>query len=163
MPFIATVLLLTAAIFSCTEAQEAYSKLTESYKKGVDLALQQINNHPNMRHHFLFFKSLQQSNLDASFGVTFHHHNFYLKATRCAKGTANPDPTKCLFRNDRPLIDCVACYNIYNGVVEPKPTPYIHCVHKPSLNADVQRKRRDHCDKMNHLTGGAVLLAQKGL
>ncbi|PWS22526.1 hypothetical protein DKP78_17925, partial [Enterococcus faecium] len=61
MAFIVTVLLLTAGIFSCTDAQEAYSKLTEPHKKGVDLALQQLNSHPKMKHHFLFFKSLQNS------------------------------------------------------------------------------------------------------
>ena len=31
--------------------------------------------------------------------MAYIYHNFYLKATRCAKGTA--DTSSCVFRNDR--------------------------------------------------------------
>ena len=67
MAFLLTVLLLAAGVLSCTEAQEAYSKLSEPYKKGVDLALQQLNNHSAIQHHFLFFKSLYKSDVYVSF------------------------------------------------------------------------------------------------
>ena len=67
MAFLLTVLLLAAGVLSCTEAQEAYSKLSEPYRKGVDLALQQLNNHPTMKSHFLFFRSLDKSDVSVSF------------------------------------------------------------------------------------------------
>ncbi|KAG5268468.1 hypothetical protein AALO_G00212920 [Alosa alosa] len=161
MAYILTVLLLAAGVLGCTEAQQAYSKLPDLYRNGVDLALQQLNSHSAIKNHFLFFKSLDKSDIDIRFGVRFFYHNFYLKVTSCAKGTANADPTKCPFRNNRPLIDCVACYNTYFGKIEPEPKPYIHCVHKPFFNQEVQTKRRIHCDGMNHMSGGGTLLAQK--
>ena len=68
MAFLPTVLLLAAGVLSCTEAQEAYSKLSEPYRKGVDLALEQLNNRPTtMKHHFLFFRSLDKSDVKVSF------------------------------------------------------------------------------------------------
>ena len=67
MAFLPTVLLLAAGVLSYTEAQEAYSKLSEPYRKGVDLALQQLHNRPTMKHHFLFFKSLYKSDVYVSF------------------------------------------------------------------------------------------------
>lgn len=66
MAFTVTVLLLAVGVFSCTDAQEAYSKLSEPYGKGVDLALKQLNNHSAIQHHFLFFKSLLQSDINVS-------------------------------------------------------------------------------------------------
>ena len=70
MAFLPTVLLLAAGVLSCTEAQEAYSKLSDPYRKGVDLALQQLNNHSAIQHHFLFFKSTVMSDINVS--ETFH-------------------------------------------------------------------------------------------
>lgn len=35
----------------------------------------------------------------SGFGVTYFYHHFYLKATKCQKGTT--DSTACQFRNDR--------------------------------------------------------------
>lgn len=161
MAFVLSVLLLTAGVWSSAEAQEAYTKLTEPYRIGVDLALQQVSNIPAARQHFLFFKSVELSHLDVGFGKSFFYHHFYLKATTCAKGTENPNSSKCPFRNDRPLLDCVACYNIYNGNIEPSPKPYIHCIHKPILSKESHNKRRDQCFDMNHISGGGTLLAQK--
>lgn len=67
MAFVLSILLLVAGVWSGAEAQEAYDKLSEPYRKGVDLALQQVNNLPAVRQTFLFFKTIEQSDLDVSF------------------------------------------------------------------------------------------------
>ena len=59
------LLLLSAGVLlPSIEAQEAYSKLPDKYRKGVDLALQQLNSHFGVQHHFLFFKSLLKSDIE---------------------------------------------------------------------------------------------------
>lgn len=62
----ALLLLLFSAgvLLPSIEAQEAYSKLPDKYRKGVDLALQQLNSHAGVKHHFLFFKSLLKSDIE---------------------------------------------------------------------------------------------------
>ncbi|KPP56419.1 hypothetical protein Z043_125963, partial [Scleropages formosus] len=127
------LLLAPGALLVPPEGQTAYNELGESYKKGVDLALQQVNSHSKIQHHFFFFKSLIKSELEAGFGESYIYHNFYVKATTCARKVVDPDPDKCPFRNDRPLIDCAVCYKTVAGVIEKDPKPYIHCIHKPSL------------------------------
>ncbi|KAG7455392.1 hypothetical protein MATL_G00255990 [Megalops atlanticus] len=157
------LLLLTAGAFvASAEGQAAYDQLPDLYKKGVDLALQHLNSHASIRHHFLFFKSLSKSDIESGFSVSYVFHNFYLKATRCAKGTVETDPKKCPFRNDRPLIDCAVCYKTYSGETESEPKPYVNCVHKPALTEDMKIKRVEHCDKMAYSSGTVTLLGVTG-
>ncbi|KAM6977626.1 uncharacterized protein FYW47_002401 [Aplochiton taeniatus] len=155
------LLLSAATILDYAEAQEAYNRLPDYFKKGVDLALQQINSHEGVHHHFLYFKRIFQSDIDPGFHVRYVYHNFYLKATNCPKGTV--DSTACQFRNDRPLIDCAVCYKTLAGEVEPNPKPYINCVHKPSLTKEMKTARVDHCNIMGYSSGSPTLLATKGL
>ncbi|KAJ3611198.1 hypothetical protein NHX12_021214 [Muraenolepis orangiensis] len=84
-------------------AQEAYEQLNDTYKKGVDLAVEKLNSHVGINHHFLFFKSLSQSDIQPGFDVSYIYHRFYLKATRCPRGTV--DTSNCPFRNDRVSTD----------------------------------------------------------
>ncbi|XP_010883815.1 uncharacterized protein LOC105019374 [Esox lucius] len=147
-------------LLSSVEAQEAYNKLPENYRKGVDLALQQLRSHSGVQHHFLFFRSIQKSDIEPGFDVSYIYHNFYLKATNCLKETV--DSTQCKFRNDRPLIDCAVCYKTFSGEIEKQPKPYIHCVHKPALTENMKTQRISHCDKMGYTSGAPTLLASKG-
>lgn len=62
-----TLLLLgVGALFLSAEAQEAYSNLPDPYKKGVDLALEKLNSHVGIQHHFLFFRSITKSDIEVS-------------------------------------------------------------------------------------------------
>ncbi|TRY90257.1 hypothetical protein DNTS_005117 [Danionella cerebrum] len=134
MVLLAFLVLLSAGVFlESSEAQEDLNTLPENYIKGVQLAEEQINSHQTIKNIFLYFKSLEKSDIDGGFGVRYLFHRFYLKATRCPKGTADPNPTECTFRNDRPLIDCGICYKTYSGEIQSEPKPYIHCIHKPQL------------------------------
>ncbi|KAL6462960.1 hypothetical protein MHYP_G00293820 [Metynnis hypsauchen] len=151
-----------AAFFLGSEAQNDFSKLPESFKKGVELALQQVNSHTVLQHHFLFFKSVEKSSIEAGFGVNYIYHNFYLKATKCSRGTAEAGLNKCAFRNDRPLIDCGICYKLYGGKIEKEPKPYIHCVHKPALTEDMKKIRVEHCNNGAYGNGASTLLASTG-
>ncbi|KAJ8272706.1 hypothetical protein GJAV_G00092450 [Gymnothorax javanicus] len=142
--------------------QAAYDHLSEDYKKGVDLALEQIKLHASIWHHFLFFKSLSKSKTESGYSVNYIRHNFYLKATKCAKDTSDPSPKSCPFRNDRPLIDCTVCYKMYSGAVESEPKPYVNCVLKPALTKEMTDKRKEHCDKMTYSSGTMTLLGITG-
>ena len=51
------------ALLCCADAQAAYNQLPDNYKKGVDLALQQINTYPSIQHHFLYFKDLKKNDI----------------------------------------------------------------------------------------------------
>ncbi|CAK6967460.1 uncharacterized protein si:ch1073-406l10.2 [Scomber scombrus] len=154
------LLLSFGALFFSANAQDAYDKLPENYKKGVDLALEKLNAHTGIHSHFLFFRSLAQSNIEPGFDVSYIYHHFYLKATKCAKGTV--DSSACQFRHDRPLIDCGICYKTFGGNIEAEPVPYIHCVHKPALTEEMKDTRVDHCNKMGYSNGAPTLLASKG-
>uniref|UniRef100_A0A674B4N8 Retinoic acid receptor responder protein 2 n=1 Tax=Salmo trutta TaxID=8032 RepID=A0A674B4N8_SALTR len=158
----ALLLLLFSAgvLLPSIEAQEAYSKLPDKYRKGVDLALQQLNSHSGVQHHYLFFKSLLKSDIEPGFDVSYIYHNFYLKATKCVKGTV--DARNCKFRDDRPLIDCAICYKTFAGKIEKEPKPYVHCLHKPALTEDMKTTRVDHCNTMSYQSGDATILASKG-
>ncbi|KAG5841829.1 hypothetical protein ANANG_G00171130 [Anguilla anguilla] len=156
------LLLTVGARLSLSEGQAAYDQLPDLYKKGVDLALAQLKSHTSIRHHFLFFKSLAQSSTEEGFSVTYIYHNFYLKPTKCSKDTAGPDPKRCPFRNDRPLIDCTVCYKTFSGKVESGPKPYVNCIHKPALTEDMKAKRKEHCDKMTYSAGTTSLLGSTG-
>ncbi|XP_034023038.1 uncharacterized protein si:ch1073-406l10.2 [Thalassophryne amazonica] len=154
----ALLLLLSAgALLFSTNAQEGYGNLPEIYRTGVHLALLKIHSHPGIQQHFLFFRSLQKSDIGHGFNVSYVYHNFHLKATKCLKGAANT--TACHFRNDRPLIDCAVCYKTYNGQIEEVPKPYVHCIHKPSLTEVMKTTRVQHCTEMTYNMGGPNLLS----
>ncbi|CAL8401477.1 unnamed protein product [Gadus morhua 'NCC'] len=153
-------LLAAGTLLVSAGANEAYDLLHETYKKGVDLTLEQLNSHVGINHHFLFFKSLSKSDIQPGFDVAYIYHNFVLKATKCSKGTV--DTSNCPFRNDRPLIDCAVCYKTYNGVVEATPKPYIHCIHRPALTEVMKTARINHCNEMGYSSGAPTLLASIG-
>uniref|UniRef100_A0A671P873 Retinoic acid receptor responder protein 2 n=1 Tax=Sinocyclocheilus anshuiensis TaxID=1608454 RepID=A0A671P873_9TELE len=160
MPLLPLALLLAAGVsLSSAEAQSSFSKLPDSVKKGVELAEQNVNAHEGVQHHFLFFKTIQQSQIEAGFDVVYIYHNFNLKATKCKRGTENADTTTCAFRNDRPLIDCAVCYKAYAGAIEAEPKPYVSCVHKPALTEAMKKERIDNCNKMGYSSGSPTLLA----
>ncbi|XP_068438344.1 uncharacterized protein si:ch1073-406l10.2 [Clinocottus analis] len=148
------------ALFSSTHAHRAYDGLPETYRKGVDLALEKLHSHDGIQHHFLFLRSLEKSDIEPGFDVTYIYHHFYLKATKCQKGTV--DVSSCHFRNDRPLIDCAVCYKTFQGEIEQEPKPYVHCVHKPALTEDMKTVRVDHCNTMGYSSGTPTLLASTG-
>ncbi|CAK6967459.1 uncharacterized protein LOC122866350 [Scomber scombrus] len=153
------LLLSFGALFFSANAQDAYDKLPENYKKGVDLALEKLNAHTGIHSHFLFFRSLAQSNIESGFGVSYIFHHFYLKPTTCPKGTTDTNPQRCLFRNDRPLMDCAVCYKAVGDHIESNPKPYIHCIQKPRLTKEMRTTRTDHCRKMSYSSGAPTLLA----
>ncbi|XP_043082697.1 uncharacterized protein si:ch1073-406l10.2 [Puntigrus tetrazona] len=152
------LLLAAGVLLSSVEAQSSFSKLPESYKKGVELAEQKVNAHEGVHHHFLYFKTIQQSQIEAGFDVVYIYQNVYLKATMCKRGTENADTTTCAYRNDRPLIDCAVCYKTYAGAIEAEPKPYVSCVHKPALTEAMKKERIDHCNKMAYSSGSPTLL-----
>ncbi|XP_048030471.1 uncharacterized protein si:ch1073-406l10.2 [Megalobrama amblycephala] len=157
LPF---ALLLAAGVFlTSAEAQSSFSKLPDTYKKGVELAVQNVNAHEGVQQHFLFFKTIDKSQIEAGHDVTYIYHNFHLKATKCKRGIENADTTTCAFRNDRPLIDCAVCYKTYAGAIETEPKPYINCVHKPALTEDMKKERIEYCNKMCYSSGSPTLLA----
>ncbi|XP_077410265.1 uncharacterized protein LOC144040183 [Vanacampus margaritifer] len=149
-----------ALLCSSTEAQEAYGKLEETFKKGVNMSLEKLSEHAGIQNHFLFFRSVTKSNVEAGFDVVFIYHHFYLKATRCPKGTV--DPAGCSFRNDVPMIDCAICYKTFQGVIEPEPKPYLNCLHKPSVTQEVRVSRMEHCNRLAYSNGATNLLASTG-
>lgn len=160
-------LLLTPILFGasflmcCAGAQENYNQLPDDYKKGVDLALQELNSHAGVKHHFLFVRSLAKSDIESGFRVKYLYHNFYLKPTKCAKGTAEVDSQKCPFRNDRPLMNCAVCYKTFADQIENEPKPYVDCVLKPKLTAEIKASRVDRCNKMSYSSGSATTLTLK--
>lgn len=159
--FLILMLISVGVFLGSSEAQNDLSKLPDDYQKGVELAVQQINSHGGIKSHFLFFKSLSKSDIEGGFGVNYIYHHFNLKATRCPKGTTDANPTKCAFRNDRPLIDCGICYKMYRGEIQNEPKPYVHCVHKPQLTQDLMSARVEHCKKMSYTNGSPTLLASR--
>lgn len=61
------LLLSAGAFFSSSNAQETYNQLPEPYKKGVDLALEKVNSHDGIQHHFLFFRSAMKSDIEVQY------------------------------------------------------------------------------------------------
>ncbi|KAF7667994.1 hypothetical protein LDENG_00037550 [Lucifuga dentata] len=156
----ALLFLISAGILLySTEAQEAYNQLPDGYKKGVDLVLRQLRSHAGVQHHFLFFRSLAKSEIESGFNVRYLYHNFHLKPTRCAKGTAESDSQRCPFRNDRPLMDCAVCYKLLADEMEADPKPFVHCIQKPKLTEEMKTSRLEHCRKMSYNSGAPTLLA----
>uniref|UniRef100_A0AAY5F4I8 Retinoic acid receptor responder protein 2 n=1 Tax=Electrophorus electricus TaxID=8005 RepID=A0AAY5F4I8_ELEEL len=156
------VLFCAGVLLSSTEGQNDFSKLPDLYKTGVELALKQVNSHASVQQHFLFFKSLSKSDVDAGFGVMYVYHHFLARATKCLRGTVDADYMKCAFRNDRPLIDCGICYKTFGGQIEEEPKPFIDCVYKPKLTQGIKTSRVQHCSKMSYSSGSASILLVRG-
>uniref|UniRef100_A0A4W6FB44 Retinoic acid receptor responder protein 2 n=1 Tax=Lates calcarifer TaxID=8187 RepID=A0A4W6FB44_LATCA len=154
------LLLSVGALFISSNSQESYNSLPETFRKGVDLALERLNSHTGIQHHFLYFRSITKSDIEPGFDVSYIYHHFYLKATKCQKGTV--DSTSCQFRNDRPLIDCAVCYKTFQGEIEADPKPYVHCIHKPALTEEMKADRVEHCNRMAYSSGAPTLLASLG-
>ncbi|CAL8293787.1 unnamed protein product [Lota lota] len=150
-------LLAAGTLLVSAGANEAYDELHETYKKGVDLAVDKLNSHVGINRRFLFFKSLLKSDIQPGFDVTYIYHNFYLKATTCSKGAVNT--SSCPFRNDRPLMDCTVCYKMFGDEIETEPKPYVHCIQKPKLTRVMVQTRLDHCSRMSYTRGSPTLLA----
>uniref|UniRef100_A0A3Q3W9H6 Retinoic acid receptor responder protein 2 n=1 Tax=Mola mola TaxID=94237 RepID=A0A3Q3W9H6_MOLML len=149
------------ALLSSSNSQENnYNKLSESYKKGVDLALQKLHSHTGIQHHFVFLRSLLKSDIQPGFDVTYIYHHFYLKPTTCPKGTL--DSKGCQPRKNRPLIDCAMCYKTLRDEIEPEPKPYVHCVHKTALTQEMREASVEHCNQMGYGSGAPTLLASRG-
>lgn len=153
------LLVCAGAVLYSAKAQDPYNELPDSYKKGVDLALEQLNSHTGVHHHFRFLRSLEKSEIESGFGVRYLYHHFYLKPTRCAKGTTESNPQRCPFRNDRPLMDCAVCYKTADDLIELSTRPYIHCIQKPRLTEEMRTTRTEHCRKMSYNSGAPTLLA----
>lgn len=62
------LLLSLGAMFSSTSAQgNNYNNLSESYRRGVDLALEKLHSHAGIQHHFVFLRSLSTSDIQVVF------------------------------------------------------------------------------------------------
>uniref|UniRef100_A0A3Q1GIK7 Retinoic acid receptor responder protein 2 n=1 Tax=Acanthochromis polyacanthus TaxID=80966 RepID=A0A3Q1GIK7_9TELE len=150
---------VSAAAVLISKAQEPNNELGDQYRNGVDLALKQLSLHAGVHHHFRFLRSLQKSEIEGDFGMKHVYIHFYLKPTRCAKGTTDSSPQRCPFRNDRPLMDCVVCYRTVEDVMETHPKPYVHCIQRPRLTEEMTTNRLEHCKKMSYNSGAPTLLA----
>uniref|UniRef100_A0A3P8WUF1 Retinoic acid receptor responder protein 2 n=1 Tax=Cynoglossus semilaevis TaxID=244447 RepID=A0A3P8WUF1_CYNSE len=153
------LLLCAGAVLSSADTREAYDLLPDNQKPGVDLALQQLNVHAGVHHHFRFLRSVYKSDMESGFGVSYIYHHFYLKPTRCPKGSTNTSPQQCPFRNDRPLMDCGVCYKTVQDQMEAVPKPYVNCIQKPRLTEEMKANRLDHCKKMAYNSGAPTLLS----
>lgn len=58
------LLLCVGSALSCVGAQDAYDRLPVTYRSGVDLALEQLNSHNGVHHHFRFLRSLEKSEME---------------------------------------------------------------------------------------------------
>lgn len=65
------LLLCAGAVLSSVEAQDSYVQLSDIYKQGVDLALEQLASHSSVQHHFRFLKTLTKSALEVKQLYTF--------------------------------------------------------------------------------------------
>ncbi|KAK7881697.1 hypothetical protein WMY93_030106 [Mugilogobius chulae] len=150
-------LLLICALLCVAGAQDP--ELSVGYTRGVDLALEQLSSHTTVHHHFRFLRTVDKAEIDSGFGVKYLYHHFYLKPTRCAKGTTDATPQRCPFRNDRPLMDCAVCYKTSMDQIEQEPKPYVHCIQKPRLTELMTTTRTEHCKKMVYNSGAPTLLS----
>lgn len=58
------LLVCAGALLCSVQAEDPYNELPENYKKGVDLALEQLKAHPRVHHHFRFLTTLDKSDLE---------------------------------------------------------------------------------------------------
>lgn len=64
------LLVSSGVLFFSSNAQGAYEKLPENYKEGVDLALEKLDSHAGIQHHFLFFRSITKSDISVQYVLT---------------------------------------------------------------------------------------------
>ncbi len=64
--FLFLVLVSAGVFLDTTEAQEDLSKLPDNHRKGVELAVEQVNSFKTIKSVFLFFKSVEKSDIDVS-------------------------------------------------------------------------------------------------
>lgn len=58
------LMLSVGALLRSSEAQsDAYSQLSQSLKRGVDLALEKLHSHVAIQQHFVFLRSLSTSDV----------------------------------------------------------------------------------------------------
>lgn len=62
-------LVCAGAVLYSAEAQDPYSELPDYYKRGVDLALEQLNSHAGVHHHFRFLRSLDKSDIEVNLAI----------------------------------------------------------------------------------------------
>lgn len=60
------LLVCAGAFLYSAEAQDPYNGLPDNYKKGVDLAVEQLNTHAGVHLHFRFLRSLQKSDIEVN-------------------------------------------------------------------------------------------------
>lgn len=60
-------LLSVGALLLPSDAVTEYDKLPETYKKGVDLALEKVHSRPDVRLHYRFFESVKKSTSEVQF------------------------------------------------------------------------------------------------
>ncbi len=70
MAVLLLLLFSVGAVFFSSNAQEAYNKLPDTYRKGVDLALEKLNSHAGIQHHFLFFRSISKSDIEVLYSMS---------------------------------------------------------------------------------------------
>lgn len=61
--------LFLVVLFGCVWSaggQAELMELSDGYKAGAELAVEQVNTHPGVQQHFLFFRSLKKSEVDVS-------------------------------------------------------------------------------------------------
>ncbi|KAG7269565.1 hypothetical protein CRUP_029834 [Coryphaenoides rupestris] len=142
------------------EAQAAYERLPAKFKLGADLALEKQNSRPGGKYHFVFFKSLMQSDIDPDTGELYIYHSFYIKATKCPQGTV--DTRNCTFRENKPEVECAMCYATFGDRVKAVPEPYISCARKTVLTEAVRRRDMNICNRMGDRTGAPGGIADTG-
>lgn len=152
-------LLVVLGLLCLAGAQDPYAELPLGHRRGVDLALEHLNSHSAVHHHFRFFRTVDKAEMDSGFGVKYLYQHFHLKPTRCAKGTTDSTPQRCPFRNDRPMIDCAVCYKTSSDQIESNPKPYVHCIQKPRVTEEMMTNRTEHCKRMTYNSGAPTLLA----
>ncbi|MEQ2314994.1 hypothetical protein AMECASPLE_017617 [Ameca splendens] len=72
------LLVCAGALLHSAEAQDPYDQLSDSYKKGVDLALEPLNTHVGVKHHFRFLRTVEKREHDVSLSFTQNIHKGFI-------------------------------------------------------------------------------------
>lgn len=71
MAAVLLLLLSTGALLcSCNAQENNYDRLSDSLKKGVDLALEKLHSHSGIQHHFLFLRTVLKSDIQVDSSVS---------------------------------------------------------------------------------------------
>lgn len=63
-PLLLLLMFCVGALLPSSEAQRnAYAELSQSLKRGVDLALEKLHSHATIQQHFVFLRSLSTSDI----------------------------------------------------------------------------------------------------